>query len=146
MNPGLSYRRAAAGGASPVRLVILLYEQMIEDLRRAAAAQQHGQIEERTHQLNHALLVLAHLESTLDKNQGGGVAPQLERFYRQVRASLVDAQARQSSEAIEKQVSLLMLVREAWDEVERSISENPAPASSAIQRSTEPHSSTDWKA
>jgi|SRR5579871_2072838 len=146
MNAGLSYRSAAVAGASPVRLVILLYEQVIEDLRRAAAALQRGEIEERTRRLNHALLVLAHLESTLDKDQGGAVAAHLERFYRQVRASLVEAQARQSAEAIEKQVSLLMLVRDAWDEVERSGAPNPRQAISEMQKSTESHSFTDWKA
>ena len=34
MNPGLSYRETAVAGASPLRLVILMYEQAIQDLRR----------------------------------------------------------------------------------------------------------------
>ena len=45
MNPSLSYREAAVAGASPLRLVILLYEQGLEDLRRALAAQNRGDIE-----------------------------------------------------------------------------------------------------
>ena len=33
-----SYREAAVRGASPLQLVVRLYEQLVEDLRRIAAA------------------------------------------------------------------------------------------------------------
>jgi flagellar secretion chaperone FliS len=123
MNPRLSYREAAVRGASPVRLVILLYEQAIEDLRRALAAHQHSDIEGRTQQINHAILVLGHLQSTLDKDKGGSVAQNLERFYNQVRSALVDAQYRQSTAALQEQITYLMQVHDAWCEVERRESE-----------------------
>ena len=61
MSASLSYREAAVRGASPVRLVILLYEQVIEDLRRALSAQRNGDIEGRTRAINHAILVISHL-------------------------------------------------------------------------------------
>ena len=121
MNPRLAYREAAVAGASPVRLVILLYEQAIEDLRRSLAAQKSGDIEARTREINHAILVLGHLEATLDKEQGGRVAQNLQTFYQQMRAGLTEAQVRQSPALLEKQISLLMEVRDAWQEVERSL-------------------------
>ena len=74
MNPQLSYRETAVRGASPIRLIILLYEQVIEDLRRALAALEQGDIEKRTREINHAILVIGHLQATLDKEQGGQVA------------------------------------------------------------------------
>jgi flagellar protein FliS len=140
MDPGLWYRRSAVAGASPVRLVILLYDQVIEDLRRALAAHERAQIEERTRQLNHAVLVIAHLEATLDKTAGGQVTANLERFYRQLRAGLIEAQASQSSAKIAQQISLLVLVRQAWDEVERRI------ASAEASSQNEPRTLAEWKA
>ena len=120
MNARLSYRQAAVPGASPVRLVILLYEQAAEDLRCALAAQQRGDIEARTREINHAILVIAHLQSSLDKDLGGMVAVNLERFYNQVRASLVDAQCQQSAALLERQIIFLMQVHEAWCQVEKA--------------------------
>lgn len=136
MNPGLTYREAAVVGANPVRLVILLYEQAIEDLRQALAAQTAGDIEARTRQINHAILVLGHLEATLDKEQGGRVAENLQKFYQQVRAGLVEAQLRQSPALLEKQISLLMDVRDTWLEVERRL----------LPPSVRAHGNADWSA
>jgi flagellar secretion chaperone FliS len=114
------YLEGAVRGASPVRLVILLYGQAIEDLRRAAAAHVRGDIQTRTQGINHAILVIGYLQATLDQERGGVVATNLERFYNQVRAGLIAAQCQQSGAALEQQISHLMLLREAWSEVERS--------------------------
>src|SRR5579863_8169837 len=147
MNPRLSYLEGAVRGASPVRLVIFLYAQAIEDLRRALAAHGRGDIESRTREINHALLVIGHLQASLDKDQGGTVAANLERFYVQLRASLVEAQCRQSGAALEQQISHLMLLREAWDEVERatvpSVSQSVIPEEPGIPSDL---SEGKWKA
>ena len=138
MNPRLTYREAAVAGASPVRLVILLYEQAIEDLRRALAAQNSGAIEVRTREINHAILVLGYLEATLDKEQGGRVAENLKLFYEQLRAGLTEAQARQSPSLLEKQISLLMEVRDGWLGAEQQL--RTVAVAAAAQ------GSTDWSA
>lgn len=136
MNARLSYREAAVPGASPVRLVILLYEQAVEDLRRATEAHARGDIEGRTRDLNHAIVVIGHLQGTLDHERGGHVATNLERFYNQVRASLVDAQCRQSLAAIEGQILFLMQMHEAWCEVERA--SKPSDAQPLLQALAQP--------
>ena len=143
MNPGLSYRETSVAGANPVRLVILLYEQAMADLQRALAAQRLGHIEERTREINHALLVIGHLQATIDKEQGGKVAANLERFYEQVKAGLVDAQCRQSASAIERQIDYLMQVQQAWRDVERSLHSEPT---AAPQPASDASSSSEWNA
>jgi flagellar protein FliS len=147
MNARLSYREAAVQGASPVRLVILLYEQAFEDLQAALDAHRRGNIEARTRLINHAILVIGYLEASLDKERGGRVALNLERFYGQVRSGLVEAQFKQSAPALELQISHLMQVHDAWCEVERA---NAAPALAPSppnpQEGQEHRSSTDWSA
>jgi flagellar secretion chaperone FliS len=147
MNARLSYREAAVEGASPLRLVILLYEQAFEDLRRALDAHRRGDIEGRTGHINHAILVIGHLQASLDKEQGGRVALNLERFYDQLRRGLVEAQFKQSAEALEQQISHLMQVHEAWCELERA---NAAPAITPgpvqPQEELEQRSSAEWNA
>lgn len=112
-----------------MRLVILLYEQAIKDVRRAIAAQQRGDIEERTREINHAVLVLGCLQGSLDRVQGGEVAQNLDHFYDHVRAGLLSAHCAQSPEEMERIVSQLMLVYDAWCEAEQGLaSAVPAPA------------------
>jgi flagellar secretion chaperone FliS len=119
MDARSSYREAVTRGARPVQLVIALYEQSIADLRGAIVALEKNDVEARTRAINHAIIVIGHLQSSLDKERGGKVAAQLERFYNQVRQGLMEAQFVQSVAVLEQQIAHLMLVREAWDEVER---------------------------
>jgi flagellar secretion chaperone FliS len=126
MDARTSYREAAVRGASPVRLVICLYEQAIEDLRRAVVALEKGDIEARTRGINHALIVIGQLQGTLDMERGGDVARNLERFYANVRTGLVEAQLKQSARILEQQISQLVEVYEAWLEVDR-VAEAPTP-------------------
>jgi flagellar secretion chaperone FliS len=121
MDARLSYREAAARGATPIKLVVLLYEQALDDLRYAIAALERGEIEARTRKINHAIVVIGQLQASLDLEQGGQVARNLERFYEVVRKGLVAAQFQQSARALQEQVSHLLLVHEAWLEVERAI-------------------------
>jgi len=114
------YREANVRGASPVRLVICLYEQAIEDLRRAVIALEKGDIEARTRGINHALVVIAQLQGSLDMERGGEVAKNLNKFYNTARTTLADAQLKQSARILEQQVSQLVMVYEAWLEVERA--------------------------
>jgi flagellar protein FliS len=129
MDARSSYRETAVRGASPVRLVICLYEQAIEDLRLAVLALEKGDIEARTRGINHALMVLAQLQGSLDMERGGEVAKNLSRFYGVVRAGLTEAQLKQSGRILEQQVSQLVLVHEAWLEVERATAGQPPPSS-----------------
>ena len=141
MNPDLCYREGAVAGASPVRLVILLYEQAMSDLRHAVAAQAKGDIEGRTREINHAIQVLGHLQATLDREQGGKVAAILDRFYEQIRRGLIEAQCKQSVQLLEQQIAHLLQVHEAWCGVERAISASK-PATEAV---SERQARADWK-
>jgi len=115
-----SYREATVRGASPVELTIRLYEQTIEDLRQAAIAIEQNDIERRSNCIKHALLVVGHLQSSLDFEKGGEVAENLNRFYDVLRGRLLAVQFRPSKRGIAQQITDLLAVRAAWIEVERS--------------------------
>jgi flagellar protein FliS len=111
--------------------VIFLYEQAIQDLRRAVLAMERGEIEIRTRHINHAVTVIGHLQGTLDHERGGEVVGNLERYYTLVRSRLIDAQARVSPTILHELIRDLLSVREAWLEVERA-TEKSSPASPAV--------------
>jgi flagellar protein FliS len=149
MDAKSSYRETAVRGASPVRLVICLYEQAIEDLRRAVVAQERGDIEARTSGINHALMVVAQLQGSLDMQRGGEVARNLARFYGVVRTGLLEAQTQQSTRLLAQQIAQLATVHEAWLEVERATA--PIPIFSAPEQPVPVQTSSispmqDWNA
>jgi flagellar biosynthetic protein FliS len=126
-NPRTSYRENDVRGSSPLRLVVLLYEQIIRDLGQAAQAIEQNDIRLRTNRINHAILVIAHLQSPLDFVKGGKVAKNLEHFYNALRQNLVQVQFYPSRSGIGQQITDLLTVRDAWIEVERAERSTAAP-------------------
>jgi flagellar protein FliS len=114
-----SYREATVRGASPVELIIRLYEQTIEDLRQAAIALDQNDIGRRSDRIKHALLILGHLQNSLDFTRGGKVAENLNNFYTYLRRNLLSVQFHPSKSGIMQQITDVLAVREAWIEVER---------------------------
>ena len=75
-NPRTTYRETAVRGATAVRLVVLLYEQMIQDLRQASQAIEENNIEVRTNRINHTLDIVCLLQGTLNMEGGRTGRPQ----------------------------------------------------------------------
>jgi flagellar secretion chaperone FliS len=127
-----AYRENEVRGATPVRLVVLLYHQIIQDLTQAAHALEQNDIELRTKFLNHAILVIGHLQSPLDFENGGKVAKDLDNFYNVLRQNLVQVQFFPSVASIRQLIADVLAVREAWIEVERAESAFVPTASRAL--------------
>lgn len=119
MNPtSLAYRRTAAEGASGFGLLIALYDTLAGNLGRAAAAQRKGNIEARTEELKHALLVLASLENWVDASSGD-LARQLARYYARLRKRIMQAQVKQSAEILEAEMAEALRIREIWQNLDQ---------------------------
>jgi flagellar protein FliS len=125
-NARTSYRQNDVRGASAVRLVVLLYEQLIQDLRQALQALEQNDIPLRTERINHAILVIGHLQSPLDFEKGGKVARDLDHFYNVLRQDLVQVQFKESKSGLAQAITDMLAVREAWIEVDQT--ENSPPA------------------
>jgi flagellar secretion chaperone FliS len=110
----LNYRRAAVQQASPAGLMVILYDLLVNDLQHAIVAFRRSAIDERSRHLNHALLILQILEGNLDMENGGAAAGGLAAFYGHVRSQLLDAQFRSDLAPLERQIALLLDLREAW--------------------------------
>lgn len=118
MNPKRAYQEAAVRGATPVRLTILLYDQLIHDVSRAAEALSAKRIEQCAQEIGHAVAVIGYLQATLRYDGGRDVARNLGRFYTMLREKLMEAQVRSSRQVLGELQQQLMDVREAWVKVE----------------------------
>jgi flagellar protein FliS len=121
----LSYQRAAIEGASSIGLMIVLFDTLTGDLRRAADALRKNDIEERCRELNHAALVLGQLENWLDLANGGEGAQTLSRFYAYLRAKMMEAAVHRSAAMLEKQIEMILHVRTAWQKLDAATSQLP---------------------
>ena len=119
-NVSKTYREADVRGATAVRLVVLLYEQIVRDLTQAAQAVEQNDIELRTRCINHAILVVGYLQSPLDFGKGGKVAKDLDQFYNVLRQNLMQVQFFSSKTGVNQLITDALAVREAWSEVERA--------------------------
>jgi flagellar protein FliS len=114
----MNYAVESATGLSPIGLVVRLYENIVSDIGRAVIALRENDVEKRTSHLQHALLLIAHLQSALDMENGGDSARMLERFYLLARKRIVEAQGKQSIEMMEEIGRDFLSVREAWAQIE----------------------------
>jgi flagellar protein FliS len=137
-----SYQDSVVQGATPLELVICLYDVAIQDMRRALAAMKAGDVERRTAEVGHALMVLQQLQGTLDFERGGGAARQFEQFYNLVRAKLLEAQMRCSPELLQEQVRYLSEVRDCWAQARRMLQ----PSAPVVPASAEGSRKSEWSA
>ena len=124
------YRESAALGADGTGIVVLLYDRLAQDIQRAIMAMNINDVQDRTTQINHALLVLQQLQGRLDFAAGGPAAHQLNTFYSHIRGKLLEAQIKASPKILLEQAEAVIKIRECWVEIERS--ERPHQATGSV--------------
>jgi flagellar secretion chaperone FliS len=104
--------KTAIHDAGSVRLAIVLYDQLIQDISRADDALALGRSERCATEISHALAVIGYLQATRRRG-GSDVANKLGRFYIMLREKLVEAQVRSSRQILSELQQQLRERREA---------------------------------
>jgi flagellar biosynthetic protein FliS len=118
----LAYRKTAVEGASGFGLLIALFDTLAGNLQRAAEAERANEIETRSREVNHAFLVIGHLEDWVRRGAGGPLADQLIVFYANLRRSLIQAQIKRSAESLEQQMAEILKLRRSWQQADQGLS------------------------
>ena len=106
-------------------MIVSLYETILRDFGRALSALEAGNIETRVFELNHAVIVIGHLEAALDHQRGGDAAKQFEQFYKMTRTMIVAANAKADRKSITELVELFVPMREGWQQAEQKLLSDP---------------------
>jgi len=114
-DPARAYRQFAGQGASLVNLVIQSYDQILNALYGAIRDIESHRIEQKTKDLNHAMLLVSHLQNALDFKAGPQVARNLERFYNLARKRIIQASAQNSTPILQQVAQDFISMREAWE-------------------------------
>lgn len=108
-----AYRREAVMAASRGQLVVMLYDGARRFLRQAAAAMRAREIERSHTTLRRAELIVAHLDGTLDYEQGD-VAQHLHSLYAFCLRHLNEGRMALDPAKLDEVCDLLGELREAW--------------------------------
>jgi flagellar secretion chaperone FliS len=146
-HPAHAYRQFSVQGATPLGLVVMLYDGAIAALRRAATAIEAHDIQAKCNQLNRALAIITQLEGTLNMELGGKVAQTLKTFYLYSRGEAMKANIENSAEILRSLIEKFTTVREAWYQADHQPAPSPEPpASDGLAREPSPaRTSGSWR-
>jgi flagellar protein FliS len=105
-------------GASPVQLIVMLYQGAILAIANAKNGILRKDIPAKGKAISHALRIIDEgLKSSLDKNVGGQIAQDLDALYDYMCLRLLKANVNNDIEALEEVSRLLAELKSAWDVV-----------------------------
>jgi flagellar protein FliS len=136
--PAHRYQEVEIKTATPLELVVLLYDAGIASLQKAHECIAAHDIANRTRCLNKASSILTELQANLNFEAGGNVAESLDRLYRYMRDRIIQANMKQDAAAVMEVVSLLTGLRSAWAEIARTEVRKAAQPTPAASRSELP--------
>lgn len=108
------YQEVAVRSASPAQLVVMIYDHLLLNLRRARMAAEQQNLELRLTSLDKARAALSELLITLDHERGGEISGQLSGIYRFALAELIELGAHPAADRLDRVIALLAELRDAF--------------------------------
>lgn len=109
--------RANVEVASPHRLIDMLYEGAIERIAQAKGAMQFGNIEMKGQKINSAVSIVGGLRESLNTDDGGDLAYNLDNLYIYIQSILAKAHAKNDMTLLDEAATLLGDLRSAWKQI-----------------------------
>lgn len=113
----MAYMTAEVSTASKLKLVVMMYDGAIRFLNECKKRIDAGDIAGRGLYISKAQGIIGELQESLNVQQGGDIAVQLEQLYGFVITNLTKANIKGDKVAIDQALSVLENLRSAWGEV-----------------------------
>ena len=126
------YREAEVLTASPARLVVIVYEHVLVNLRRARLVVDDTGESTRGESLERARAALAELLVSLDKEKGGELAGRLASIYTFMLGELAVLGVKPNAGRLDAIIALVGELHEAFVQVARRGATTPANAVAAV--------------
>jgi len=111
------YQEMEVCTASPLQLIVMLYDGAAQSLQEAREQLKRGDIEGRTRSLNRAIAIISELQASLNFESGGQIAMSLESLYSYMKTRIVASNFGQTAEPLDEVIPLLTMLRSAWQEI-----------------------------
>jgi flagellar protein FliS len=115
-----SFKKLHVETASPVDLVIMLYDRAIVLLDKAKNEISEKQYEAKSSTLGKASDIIFELITILDKDKGGEIATSLASLYNFVLREITDANSSLNTKALDNAKKILSELRESWESIKNN--------------------------
>lgn len=133
--------QTAVTTASPVQLIVLLYDGALAALASAKGRMQEMKLAEKGALISKAIGIVEGLRSVLDHEKGGDIARNLNDLYDYMKRRMATANLKNDPAMLDEVMGLLASLREAWVTLAAQERQQAAPA-----RLTEPASGVSLRA
>ena len=116
-NPYQQYRATKVGTASPVDLVVMLYQGVVRFTRAGIEATERGDVQASHKAFVRAQDIIAELIATLDHDRGGEVAKQLLALYDYAFRRLIEANCKKDVAPAREVIQIVRDLGMAWQEL-----------------------------
>lgn len=113
--------RATVETASPHKLISMLLEGALGSLAKAKGAMERANIEERTANLNKVSEIILGLKGSLDMEQGGEVASNLNALYDYMIQCIIAANRNNDVDKVQEVMNLMLEIKQGWSEMPNDI-------------------------
>ena len=120
------YRKTAVNTASPLELVVMLYDGAIRFIDAGKIAMAKKDLENQNTNLQKAQKVINELITCLDMQRGGEIATNLFSIYNFVNNQLIEANINDREDLLDGAKSLLINLREAWITIKDQLPASPS--------------------
>lgn len=112
------YRKTAITTASPLQLVVMLYDGALRFMHQGKQAIIDGNLAEQNEKLQRAQRIISELTACLDMEQGGEIAQNLFALYDFAYNRLVTANLEDRADYVDQAIKVFSELRESWVQVE----------------------------
>lgn len=103
-----------ADSADPHQLIVMLFDGALERIAIAKGAIFRQDIAEKGQKIGRAIAIIDGLRASLDKDNGGEIAENLDDLYDYMQRRLLDANINSDVEILDEVTGLIKDIREAW--------------------------------
>ena len=122
------YRKSAVNSASPLQLVVMLYDGALRFMEGAKHAMAQEDLYRQNELCQKAQNIMVELMSCLDTTAGGEIAQSLLSLYTYSYDQLVEANINDDPEPIDRAIKVMSDLRESWAQLE-SMTKTPVEQS-----------------
>ncbi|MBS1704534.1 MAG: flagellar export chaperone FliS [Armatimonadetes bacterium] len=128
------YQNTTVQSASPLQLVIMLYDGAVRSIKQGELAMANGDLYQQNHHLTKAQKIVAELIACLDLEKGGEVATNLFALYSYIYNELVQANVEDQTEPLQRSLQVLEGLRASWVELEKQTKGSQGESDGNVQK------------
>jgi flagellar protein FliS len=127
------YRKARVDTADPKRLVILCYDETINQIKLARQRCAENDYDGKSKALLKAQDIVCELQCALDFERGGAIATNLDSLYNYVKTRMIQADIGKDLAAMDEVAGILSELKSAWEQAFKSLEKEGVPSQRALR-------------